>query len=244
MGSAPAAVVGRIVSLFRYPVKSMAAEALPSAPVSWHGIAGDRRWALVRPDRPASGFPWLTIRERPELWSYRPTLENQQRPDGSAVHVRTPEGDVLNLQDPGLLARFGAGVRLMKIDRGVFDVLPLSIITTQAVQSLSQSVGSELDVRRFRPNILIEATGSESYPEDGWVGSVLRMGGAAVRVDQRDQRCVLVNVDPTDQGRSPEVLRTIVTERDNCLGVYGSTVQPGRVAVGDLVTIDGTGPEG
>ena len=59
--------LGRIVGLWRYPVKSMAAEPLDEVEVSWHGLAGDRRWAFVRDGIVRSGFPWLTIRERPEM---------------------------------------------------------------------------------------------------------------------------------------------------------------------------------
>jgi hypothetical protein len=58
-------VVGRVVGLWRYPVKSMAAETLAEVDVSWHGLVGDRRWAFVREGAERSGFPWLTLRERP-----------------------------------------------------------------------------------------------------------------------------------------------------------------------------------
>ena len=65
-------LVGRVAALRRYPVKSMAAEELDGAEVSWHGLAGDRRWAFIRDGQVRNGFPWLTIRERPELAHYRP----------------------------------------------------------------------------------------------------------------------------------------------------------------------------
>ena len=55
--------VGRVVGLWRYPVKSMGAEELAEAEVSWHGLAGDRRWAFIRNGVVHSGFPWLTLRE-------------------------------------------------------------------------------------------------------------------------------------------------------------------------------------
>ena len=48
-------VVGRVVSLFRYPVKSMAAQVLDEVDVSWEGLAGDRRWALSKPAMNATG---------------------------------------------------------------------------------------------------------------------------------------------------------------------------------------------
>src|SRR5215469_10097858 len=50
-------VVGCVVALWRYPVKSMAAEELEAVEVSWHGLAGDRRWAFIRDGQARSGFP-------------------------------------------------------------------------------------------------------------------------------------------------------------------------------------------
>ena len=60
-----------------------------------------------------------------------------------------------------------------------------------------------------------------------------------MRVDQRDERCVMVNVDPQTSERDPGVLRAIAQQREACLGVYGSTVAPGPVRVGDRVAAGG-----
>ena len=59
-----------------------------------------------------------------------------------------------------------------------------------------------------------------------------------MRVDQRDKRCVMVNVDPETTERDASVLRAIARDRQSCLGVYGSTVEPGRISVGDSVIIE------
>jgi uncharacterized protein len=230
--------VGRVVALWRYPVKSMAAERLEQAEVSWHGLAGDRRWAFVREGLVRSGFPWLTIRERPAMGLYRPSFAEPGRPDASRTVVRTPAGKELDVVDPALAAELGDGVRVIKQDRGVFDTMPLSLITTRAVAGVGALVGAELDVRRFRPNLLVAAAGDEAFPEDAWVGRVLRIGELQMRVDQRDKRCVMVNVDPETTERDPAILRAIARERQACLGVYGSTVRPGRVVVGDAVVLD------
>jgi len=231
-------VVGRVVGLWRYPVKSMAAERLDEVEVSWHGLAGDRRWAFVRDGQVRSGFPWLTLRELPTMGLYRPRFAEPDRPDGSPTRVRTPSGAELDVVDPALAAELGHGARVIKQDRGVFDTFPLSLITTQTLAGLGARVGAALDVRRFRPNLLIEAPDGGPFPEDAWVGSVLRIGGARVRVDKRDQRCVVVDVDPATGRRDPAVLRTIAREREACLGVYGSTVQPGVVQTGDEVVLE------
>lgn len=229
--------VGRVVGLWRYPVKSMAGEALQEAEVSWHGLAGDRRWAFVRDGVVRSGFPWLTIRERADMGHYRPSFLQPGRPDASPTLVRTPSGDVLDVVDPRLAGELGEGVRVIKQDRGIFDVMPLALITTQAIATLGALVGAELDVRRFRPNLLVEAAGDTAFPEDGWVGSVLEVGDTRIRIDQRDKRCAVVNVDPMTTDRDPAILRTIAREHDAYLGVYGSTVEPGRLALGDRVVV-------
>ena len=85
-------VVGRVAGLWRYPVKSMAPEELDSVEVSWHGLAGDRRWAFIRAGQVRSGFPWLTIRVHPELAHYRPRFTEPGRPNVSPTRVRTPSG--------------------------------------------------------------------------------------------------------------------------------------------------------
>ena len=236
------AVVGRVSALFRYPVKSMAAEALDAVEVSWHGLAGDRRWAFVRADSAGRGFPWLTLRERNDLHFYRPRLAEPDRPDASATVVRTPDRRELEVLDPAFAAELGEGVRGMKLDRGAFDSAPLSLLTTRTLAGLGTLIGHagrDLDVARFRPNLVVEPLAEGAYPEDDWVGRTVRLGGVRMRVDRRDRRCVVVNVDPRTVRRNPEVLRAIVRERGGCLGVYGSTVAPGRVAVGDPVALEG-----
>ena len=230
-------VVGCVAALRRYPVKSMAAEELDAVEVSWHGLAGDRRWAFIRDGQVCSGFPWLTMRDLPELAHYRPRFAEPGRPNGSLTLVRTPSGCELDVADPALAAELGPGVRVIKQDRGVFDTMPLSLLSTQSLAGLGRLVGMDLAPVRFRPNILVEAAGGD-FPEDAWIGRVLRIGGLRMRVDQRDKRCVMVTIDPVTLHREPAILRAIATERDARFGVYGSTVEPGWVAAGDRVELE------
>jgi uncharacterized protein YcbX len=230
-------VVGHVVALYRYPVKSMAAEELDGTEVSWHGLAGDRRWAFIRDGQVRSGFPWLTIRERPEMALYRPRFAEPDRPNACLTLVRTPSGGEFDVVDPALADELGPGVRVIKQDRGVFDTMPLSLLSTQTLASLGRLVGTGLAAGRFRPNVLVDAPGCD-FPEDAWVGRGLRVGGLRMRVDKRDQRCVMVTIDPVSLARNPAVLRVIAKERDARLGVYGTTVEPGQVAVGDPVELE------
>jgi uncharacterized protein len=229
-------VVGRVVALWRYPVKSMAAEELGGAEVSWQGLAGDRRWAFIRDGQVRSGFPWLTMRDLPEMAHYRPRFTEPDRPDASPVLVRTPSGGELDVADPALAAELGPGVRVIKQRGGIFDTMPLSLLTTAALASLGLLVGTDPAATRFRPNILVDAGGG-GFPEDAWVGRALRVGGLCMRVDKHDQRCVIPTIDPVTLRRNPMILGAIARERGGRFGVYGSTVRPGPVAVGDPVEL-------
>ena len=70
------------------------------------------------------------------------------------------------------------------------------------------------------------------------MGCVLRIGGLRLRVDKRDGRCVVITIDPVTTERNPAILRAVARDRQGCLGVYGSTVEPGRIAVNDPVLVD------
>ena len=231
--------IGEVEALFRYPVKSMAGERLDTADLSWHGLDGDRRLALRRVgDR--SGFPWLTATKLPALILYAP-----QRREGGDLpsHVRTPEGEDLDLFGPELAtqigARHGSPVEMTHLNRGIFDEATVSLITSTTVAEAGRLAARHTDVRRFRPNILITSQRSVPFEEDEWVEGVLSFGedsGAAmIAITNRDDRCAMVNFDPDSGESAPEVLKSIVRARNNKLGVYGAVVRPGRVRIGQTV---------
>ena len=232
-------IVGRVTGLWRYPVKSMGSEALTEADVSWHGLAGDRRWAFVRDKAVHNGFPWLTLRENRDMSRYAPAFTNPSRPDTSPTVVTTLSGAELNVSDPALAAEIcPEGARVIRQARGVFDTFPISLISTQTIEALGAIVSHDLDVQRFRPNILVDAVDGVAFPEDEWLGRVIRIGAARVRVDKRDGRCVVITIDPETGERSPAVLKAVADHRQGCLGVYGTTVEAGAVGLGDEVVLE------
>ena len=234
-----AVAVGHVVGLWRYPVKSMGPEALSRVEVTWNGFSGDRRWAFVQDDKVRRNFPWLTIRERANMAQYLPSFRDPDHPETSPTEVTTPSGKVLDVTDPDLAAELcESGVRLVRHSRGIFDTFPLSLITTQTIGRLGEIVGQDLDVQRFRPNILVEAADAAPFQEDEWVGRTLRIGEVRMRVDKRDGRCVVITIDPATASRDPEILRAVRLERQGHLGVYGTTVEQGTLAVDDVVEIE------
>jgi hypothetical protein len=99
-------IIGRVESLWRYPVKSMRGEALETARIGSGGVFGDRIFAFQSSDRPAT-FPYLTARSLKAMLRYRPHF----RPEDLTVDVETPDGDLLAIDDPALIRRLGDGLR-------------------------------------------------------------------------------------------------------------------------------------
>jgi uncharacterized protein YcbX len=228
--------VGRVIGLWRYPVKSMAGEAMSACDASWHGVTGDRRWAFVKPNAVQSGFPWLTLRERPDMHHYRSSFLDPTNPDKSATVVRTPSGAEFDVSDPAIAMELGAAC-VIRQNRGIFDTFPLSLITIETIAQLGEWIGTSLGVARFRPNILVKARSGRPFAEDDWVGRVLHIGSARLRIDKRDGRCAVITIDPVTTERNPEVLRRVVHERGGYLGVYATTCDPGRMDLDDAVIL-------
>jgi uncharacterized protein YcbX len=231
-------------ALYRYPVKSMAGERLDEIEIGWHGVEGDRRFAFVRTNE-LVGVPWLTASRVPELLLYKPRYVHG---DGAhdAVDVQTPDGLELALSDAALAARighlYGAAVYPMRLDSGIFDQAPLSLISQETIAAVSDETSRTLEIARFRPNILVELIDGRPFAEDAWVGRRLTFGSApdapAMRVTERDIRCVMVNIDPITLEKDAGVLKTIAQQHATCLGVYGSTERKGRIRVGDIIAVE------
>ncbi len=230
--------LGRISAIFRYPVKSMAGESLDVARLGWHGIEGDRRLAFRRlADK--SGFPWLSASKLPELLLYKPFCldSNAKSKNGELLptHVRSPEGKENELRSDELREE------IMNLKHGIFDEACISVISLGTVHGIERESGREVDLRRFRPNVVIETNGAEPFGEDSWVDGELMFGegnsGAAVRVNMKDERCVMVNFDPDTAERDSEVMKTVVRLNDNFAGVYGTVVNAGELRVGQMVTL-------
>lgn len=121
------------------------------------------------------------------------------------------------------------------------DAFPLLVLTTSALHSLSAALPrSVVDIRRFRPSIVVDTDDVVGHPEFDWVGRSVRVGEVELAIRTGCPRCVMVTreVDgsiPADRS----VLRHIVAELDQNVGVYADVTTPGVVRLGDEVTVGG-----
>jgi uncharacterized protein YcbX len=117
-----------------------------------------------------------------------------------------------------------------------FDAFPLLLLTDATLRRLAElAPASRVDVRRFRPNLVIETGGPAGFVEAGWEGARLRVGEALVEVGVACPRCVMITHGFADLPRDPGLMRTVVREANQCVGVYATVREPGRVRDGDLV---------
>src|ERR1700737_3665662 len=171
-------LVGKVESLWRYPVKSMRGEELEEAFFGFSGVYGDRLFAFKSSAGP-KGFPYLTGREQEEMLLYRPRFRYPNKaakppnlseaesmapginpifadPADLAVDVATPSGEVLGVDDPALMSllvkRTGDGpvLTLRRSERAMTDCRPISLFSIQTGRQLGDEIGTVLDKRRFR----------------------------------------------------------------------------------------------
>ena len=257
-------IVGKIDSLWRYPVKSMRGEELDEAFASFSGIYGDRLFAFESSASP-KGFPYLTAREQQRLLQYRPHF---RYPDKAArpinlteaekmganpvwadfaelmVDVETPDGKTLAVDDPALIDMIRADIdqkhqlTLMRSERALTDCRPVSVFSLQSARQLAEETGTSIDKRRFRANVYVNLTSAQGFAENEFVGKTLRIGPkVVVTVLERDARCVMITLDPDTGEKTPAILKKVAQAHEGMAGVYGAVMVEGMLHKGDPVEV-------
>ena len=205
-------------AIYRYPVKSMAGEALDSAVLTALGVPGDRIVHVRGPEGVRSA------RRQYRLLGLHGALD--------ADGVPRVNGHLWHREAASALVRAEAGADawLEAFDGAErFDVLPLLVATDGAIAAFGR------DVRRLRPNLVIG--GVEGLDEFTWAGAELHIGEAVVGLDSRRGRCPMTTVDPDTLDRDPEVLRDIGRRFGGRLALNAMVVTAGRIRVGDAVRL-------
>lgn len=207
-----------IAGLWRYPVKTLAGEALQAAELTRAGIPGDRIVHVAGPEGVR------TSRRHHRLLGLAGTLPADGRPRVNGHPWDSPTALALVRAAAGDDAWLAAYEGLER-----FDILPLLVATDGAVAAFGR------DIRRLRPNILVG--GVVGFDERTWPGGTLHIGQAIVRLDSLRGRCPMTTVDPDTLERDPEVLRDIGRRFGGRLALNAEVLQPGRIQVGDPIVL-------
>jgi uncharacterized protein YcbX len=257
-------ILGKVDSLWRYPVKSMRGEELDEAFAGFSGIYGDRLFAFKSSASP-KGFPYFTAREQTKLLQYRPRFrypDKAARPvnlseaesmganpvsaDASElmVDVETPDGRTLAIDDPALMTMVRANIdekhqlTLMRSERAMTDCRPFSMFSLQSARQLAEETGTPMDKRRFRANVYVDLTSAQGFAENDFVGRSLRLGPkVVVTILERDPRCMMITLDPDTGEKTPAILKKVAQAHDGMAGVYGAVMVEGMLHKGDSIEV-------
>jgi len=259
-------IVGKVESLWRYPVKSMRGEEMDELFAGYGGVYGDRLFAFESSAAPR-GFPFFTGRDQRQMIRYRPRFRNPEKAArpvnlndaenlGSGVNpisagaselmidVETPNGNTFAIDDPALVDNLRVDIdqkhelTLLRSDKAITDCRPLSIFAVQTAKELSEETGVSVDKRRFRANVYLDLTSSDGFAEDEFVGRSLRIGSkVTVAVLQRDGRCMMITLDPDTAEKTPAILKAVAQAHEGMAGVYGAVLIEGVIRKGDSVEL-------
>lgn len=252
-------MVARVLELWRHPVKSLQGEQLTRATMEGDGLVGDRAWGIR--DRDTDKV--LTARREPQLLMASASLHSDGTPritlpDGTTVDGAGPGTDtrlsgwlgrpvelVPAVAEPPAVGEFFAdatddasAVLEWTMPGGRFvDTMPVLILTTASLRAGAAALpGADWGVRRFRPNLLVEAEGT-GWLEDGWYGFTLRAGDVELSVTRPCSRCTMVTRPQPGLPRDLDVYRTLLALHDGTFGALASIVAPGTMSVGDEVVV-------
>lgn len=262
--------VGVVRELWRYPVKSMLGEQLSAATVTERGLQGDRRYALldfetghvVSAKNPRRWPSMFALQAR--LRSGASTDVEITLPDGTILDSDASEANAVLSERLGrkvtltsvpppqpVLEQFSPNLEglserdseaTVKIPSTTFfDEAPVHLLTTATLQALHvRYPDGRFEVRRFRPNVLIETELSASgFIENDWKGKIVTIG-AQVRlaVTSLCARCVMTTLPQQGLPEDLGILRTAVQHNQGMVGVLATVVTPGEVQAGDPVRIE------
>jgi uncharacterized protein YcbX len=207
--------LGELAAIWRYPMKSLAAQPLESTAVQADGIPGDRTSALfVRSGHARAG---KTFRGKEHnmlhtLTQSRAAVDVAAR-DGVEVEVRA---------EPG---------------QRYFDDAPVSLIFDRWIAEVEGALEMSLDPRRWRPNFYARAASGFSYGEADLLGRTVAIGDVLLRVRDTIGRCVTTTYDVQTGERNDDVLLYVAQRRANVMGVYCDVELAGTVRVGDALRL-------
>ena len=124
-----------------------------------------------------------------------------------------------------------------------YDAFPLMVMTEQSLTALQEALPeSRIDVRRFRPSIVIDAdhvrATTNRHPEFDWAGRSAQLGPALIEFTMACPRCIMITRQVTESiPQDRALLRHVVRNLDQNVGVYASITTPGTIRLGDELTL-------
>lgn len=230
--------IGTVQSLYRYPVKSTAGQAVDYSAVTARGLRHDRGWAVYTDDGGiASGKRTQRFRPVPGLMQWTSRTDDE----AGGPTLESPQGQRFRVGDPAasraLSEAFGRFLELRpETTVQHHDETPLHVLTTSSLAALGNLSGSAVDERRFRANIVIDTQALPAFAEDGWTGAELALGNEVVlRLGPGMPRCVMIDQPQASVPAAGKTLKLLGLHHGTEFGLQAYVRQGGMLRVGDAV---------
>lgn len=224
--------LGKVESLWRYPVKSLMGEELKCLDIDARGVSGDRQYAVSNSEgRLGSGKNTRRFIRIDGLFSMSAASS------GNGVVIKFPDGIVLTNKDSSMNSKLseilGQSVTLTKeAEISHFDDSAIHILTTSSLSLLKKLLpNSGINSRRFRPNIVIDS----QYLDQELVGKTIRIGETVLEITHKTERCRMITIEQPGLESRPEILKSISQHFDLDFGVYAKVLNAGGLSVGEKV---------
>lgn len=239
-------LIGYIREIVRHPVKSFYGESVQKTRIMEYGLYGDRSHAFLDDTRPGK---FLTITQFPEMVRYKARFVGEELVEEyPEVEIMTPDGKTFNWGDEELTSEIEHKSKRKTslvtyppshVPLGAIEEEHIQLVTDASLDKLKEIWGkSEIDYRRFRPNLLISLKEKIPFIEDQWFGKRVRLGNEVeIKLKRHCERCMIITVNPESAERDATLLKTVVKERNNYFGVYASVIKMGKIHVGDEVLL-------
>lgn len=229
----------RVVSLRRYPVKSMGGESLAVAHIVTRGISGDRIFAVRDEEgRLASAGDAEHLARRDGVFSFKAQTEGRRvvvwDASGRIGDAGRPEVDAALTDTLGVPLRITHETDTPHIDEGA-----VSLVGSATLEWCAREFGGKADPTRLRVNLVVET--SEPFEEDGWVGANLANDGVRLKVAHRIRPTPAIDLAPLGAEAPPPWWESLQKQRDGYLGVCCDVVARGALAVRDEFTVNAPG---
>jgi len=240
-----------VANLWRHPIKGIGAEPLSKVRLSRGGpVPLDRAYAVLTGTAEDTGA-WQKCRNfargcfGPELMAVTARTEGDQitlsHPKLADLTVN-PDQDGVKVVEwitPIYPEARPAPHTLIKAPAGGMadaDFSAVAILSNSSLADLGQTLGAELDQRRFRGNLWLD--GLAPWAELDLVGRELQIGAVRLKVIDRIERCRATETNPDTGARDQNTLKAIrETQGHTDFGIRAEVLNDGEIALGDRLEV-------
>jgi len=253
-----------ISSINYCPVKSVSFQTINTCKIKKNiGIVGDRIFAFVKDldldnarlfekspkERKGKWNKVLTLKNSPVLNKYN-FLFKENKLTLTFDHKEILIIDVNELSEHQLLSNkiielensLKEPVVLVKneefpffdtsISNKVDFINSVSLLNIQSINDFQQKIDKKIEISRFRGNICID--GIKPWEEREWIGKIIKINNVSFKVEKNIPRCVAINLKPTTDDNSLNLLQSLKKTYDHFeMGIYLTAIDDGEINLSD-----------